>query len=207
VDEELHVGERFVAALAAGDLEGLRPLLDARARFRGLVPGGLREYAGADAVVEQLRAWFGRADELEVRGTSVDAVLDRVRLRYRFRLRPHPDHAGSGWHQIEQVAFCDVDAGRIVAIDLLCSGFRPEPSEASGGVHSFDAGDIGCGEGLPQEFRRRIAAIPVGEVLEVVARDPTARHDLPSLARLLGHRIRSTEEAGDAFVIRVERGK
>lgn len=65
----------------------------------------------------------------------------------------------------------------------------PEP-------HKYDAGDLGCGNGLPQEFRRQVNSIPVGDVLEVITRDPSAKEDLPSLARLLGHEVISVK-SGD----------
>ena len=44
--------------------------------------------------------------------------------------------------------------------DLLCSGF-PQREQAMSGVHEFDAGNLGCADGLAGEFRRRIGAIPV----------------------------------------------
>jgi TusA-related sulfurtransferase len=75
-------------------------------------------------------------------------------------------------------------------------------------MHEFDAGTKGCGEGLGKEFRRRIEAIPVGEVLEVTVRDPSAKEDLPSLARLLGHRVLSVEARDNGrLVITTERAK
>ncbi len=61
---------------------------------------------------------------------------------------------------------------------------------------------------MPQEFRRQVSAIPVGHVLEVVARDPSAKEDLPALARLLGHEVLSIETAADgSVVIAVKRGR
>jgi TusA-related sulfurtransferase len=61
----------------------------------------------------------------------------------------------------------------------------------------YDAGDTGCGEGLHMEFRRRLQTLEVGELIEVTMRDPSAQEDLPPLVRMMGHRIRSTEELGD----------
>ncbi|CAN5703958.1 hypothetical protein BH24ACT26_BH24ACT26_08160 [soil metagenome] len=73
---------------------------------------------------------------------------------------------------------------------------------------SYDAGSMGCGEGLPMEFRRRVHALEVGEVMEIVLRDPSAKEDLPSLARMMGHRIRSMEDRADgALVVLVERAR
>ena len=69
-------------------------------------------------------------------------------------------------------------------------------------LHKYDAGELGCGNGLPQEFRRQINSIPEGHVLEVTTRDPAAREDLPSLARLLGHEVISikTDDNGSTIV-------
>jgi TusA-related sulfurtransferase len=75
-------------------------------------------------------------------------------------------------------------------------------------THEFDAGTMGCTDGLAPEFRRRIGAIPVGDVLVVTARDPAAKEDLPPLARMMGHTVRSIEAAGDGrLLITVERGR
>jgi len=67
---------------------------------------------------------------------------------------------------------------------------------------------MGCADGLAAEFRRRIGAIPVGDVLVVTARDPAAKEDLPPLARLMGHAVHSVGAPGDGrLVITVERGR
>ena len=73
---------------------------------------------------------------------------------------------------------------------------------------TYDAGSMGCGEGLPMEFRRRVHSVEVGEVIEIVLRDPSAKDDLPSLARMMGHRIRSMRDRDDgALVVLVERAR
>jgi TusA-related sulfurtransferase len=61
----------------------------------------------------------------------------------------------------------------------------------------YDAGDTGCGEGLHMEFRRRVQSVQVGELIEVILRDPSAKEDLPPLVRMMGHRIRAADELGD----------
>jgi TusA-related sulfurtransferase len=64
---------------------------------------------------------------------------------------------------------------------------------------------MGCVDGLAGAFRRRISAVAPGDVLEVIARDPAAKEDLPPLARMLGHRVVSVDERADgALVICVE---
>jgi TusA-related sulfurtransferase len=61
----------------------------------------------------------------------------------------------------------------------------------------YDAGDTGCGEGLHMEFRRRLQTLQVGELMEVLLRDPSAKEDLPPLVRMMGQRIRTAEEQED----------
>ncbi|MGH2640471.1 MAG: sulfurtransferase TusA family protein [Actinomycetota bacterium] len=75
-------------------------------------------------------------------------------------------------------------------------------------VHRYDAGNLGCAEGLAGEFRRHMQRIPIGDVLEVTTRDPAAKEDLPPLARMMGHVVRSIEAAGDGrLLVSVERGR
>jgi TusA-related sulfurtransferase len=84
------------------------------------------------------------------------------------------------------------------------SGAEHQPER----VHTFDAGDLSCATGLAAEFRRQILAIPVGDMLKVETIDPAAKEDLPSLARLMGHTVRSVESPGDGrLLITMERGR
>ena len=203
---ELHAaGKWFVGALAARDRDGLIAALAPDVRFRYLIPPGPGEIVGAAEAAEEILGWFADADVFEIQSVNVEPLADRMSVRYRFVL-----HEQDGWEVVEQQTFMDGDGeGRIAAIDLLCSGFRPrEDLEVVrvAGMHRFDAGTMGCADGLPQEFRRRITAIPVGDLLEVTARDPAAKEDLPPLARMMGHEVRSVETPGDGrLVITVER--
>jgi TusA-related sulfurtransferase len=73
-------------------------------------------------------------------------------------------------------------------------------------THEFDAGTMGCGDGLAATFRDRIGQISVGDLLRVSTIDPSAKEDLPSLARLMGHAIREVEARPDgSLTITVER--
>ena len=76
------------------------------------------------------------------------------------------------------------------------------------GTHRFDAGSLSCADGLAREFRRQILGIPRGDVLVVTAHDPAAKADLPPLARMMGHEVRSIETPGDGrLLMTVERGR
>lgn len=214
ISEELVSTDAVSSATALLDavsdrrFDGVEAMLAPEARFRALVPPGPIERRGASSITQQLSQWFGSSEEFEVKEMNAEAVAGRVRIRYRFRLQPHPFVPESGWHIIEQQGYCDVVDGKIAAVDLVCSGFRPEPEEDLGMLHTFDAGTMGCADGLSAEFGRRIKAVAVGDVLTVVARDPAAKVDLPPLARMLGQQVLSVEENEDgSHSIIVERVK
>lgn len=78
----------------------------------------------------------------------------------------------------------------------------PEPGDR------YDAGDMSCGEGLHMEFRRRVQALDIGASIEFVVRHPSAKEDLPALARMMGHRIRSMDDRPDGSLsVVVERAR
>ena len=206
-DPDRETAERLVAAIAARDYTGVFGIFDRDARLRYLIPPGPGQVTGAADVAATFFDWFGGSDRIEVQDVLVERIGDRTSVRYRLLV-----HEDDTWAVVEQQAFADVDAaGLILAIDVLCSGFRPA-GEADGvsqvGAHAFDAGTMGCSDGLAGEFRRRIGAIPIGDVLVVTARDPAAKEDLPPLARLMGHVVRSIDTWGDSrLTFTVERGR
>jgi TusA-related sulfurtransferase len=204
---EERVARRFVEAVMTDDRDAAVATLAPAIRFRHLIPRGPREIWGADETVDVFLGWFGDARELEVQSLLVEPIADRTSVHYRVRLREN-----GGWEVIEQQQFIDMDeTGRIAAIDLLCSGFRPDAladARTGSGTHRFDAGTMGCADGLAQEFRRQVLGIPLGDTLEVETTDPAAKEDLPPLARMMGHTVRSIESRGDGrLLITVERGR
>jgi len=202
--EAREVGAAFLDALTTREYAAARALLADDVRFRMLVPSWLMRESDAEATIGRFIGWFGDADPFEVVASSSGEVEGRAAVTYRFRL-----HDADGWQVIEQHLMLDVGAdARIAAIDLLCSGFRSIAVSEPGGVHLFDAGDLGCAEGLAGEFRRRMQQVPVGHVLVVSTRDPAAKEDLPPLARMMGHVVRSIEAPGDGrLLVSVERGR
>jgi TusA-related sulfurtransferase len=192
--------EKLVEAVGSRDSEGVRAVVGTDARLRAMIPPGPVQSDGPDEIAERFAGWLGWLASVEVVSSSVAEFAGRWRFSYRLRVR---DDDG-GTMLLEQQGFCDVDDEHISAIDLVCSGFRP----VGGTTHTFDAGTLGCADGLAQEFRRRISEVGVGDVLEVIARDPAAKEDLPSLARLGGHKVLSTEAHDDGrLTITVERGR
>ena len=191
------VGNEFIAGLASRDSSRLEVCFHPEARLRALVPSGPQEHRGSTVLAEQFIQWFRQADGLQILDQRVDTIADRLHLRYRFR----ETYADGDTEVIEQNAFCELKGSKIVAMDLVCSGHRPERREPETGIRHYDAGELGCGSGLPQAFRQEIGTVPVGAILEVRTRDPSAKEDLPSLARLLGHRVLRIETSPEGSTI------
>ena len=65
----------------------------------------------------------------------------------------------------------------------------PDPDLYGGqGIDTWDAGAMGCGE-LVLELRVRMAGLPPGGVLRLVALDPGAPEDLPAWCGMTGHKL------------------
>lgn len=200
---ERTTSQKFLELLAARDFENLASTMAGDAHARMLLPYGLEEDAGRDAIVRRIESWFGSASVFELASSSEELVGGRHRITWRFNV------VRDGHSQvIEQLAYLDLGPHGIEGIDLLCSGFQMVPIAAASSVQVFEAGAMGCADGLAQEFRRQMATVPIGGSLEVVVSDPAAKEDLPSLARLLGQRVTSTEAHDDGrLTITVERQK
>lgn len=193
----------FVERLATRDVEGLAACLDPDVRLRAIVPSGPEEHHGRAAAVGRFIDWFGDALRFELVERRIEPFVDRWLVTYRIDL-----DEGDGPRLVEQHLFCDLGAELIERVDLLCSGFRPAALQTPTGIHRYDAGTLGCADGLAGAFSAQINQIPVGDSLVVVARDPAAREDLPSLARLLGNRVVSAETLDDGRLeMTVERGR
>lgn len=120
----------LLEALADQDFPRLGQALTEGARLRALLPGGVREWQGRDAVARQLAAWFADTTAFDLVDATLGEVAGRVHLRWRLRLRA--DRLGPGSFVVEQQVYADADrdqAGRLDRLDLLCSGYRPDPAD------------------------------------------------------------------------------
>jgi hypothetical protein len=116
------LGASLVAALAGRDFPRLAARLTPDVRMRALIPPGLVEVSGADAAAAKFSSWFGDAEEFELIRSGSDPVADRVHVFYRLRVKKPGDIP----KLVEQHLLCGFDAGQINALDLVCSGFRPD---------------------------------------------------------------------------------
>jgi SnoaL-like domain len=116
------LGAVLVAALTARDFDRLAGTLAPGVRMRALIPPGPVELAGAGPAAARFASWFGESEGLELVRSGSDEVGDRLHVFYRLRVK----RPGDSWKLIEQHLFCALDEGRITALDLVCSGFRPD---------------------------------------------------------------------------------
>src|SRR4029077_8468396 len=113
---------RFLELLAARDFDRLAATVTSEAHARVLLPHGLEEDDGRDAIVARIRSWFGSATVFELTSSTADQVGRRHRITWRFSV------VRDGSHQvIEQLVYLDLGNRGIERIDLLCSGFQAEP--------------------------------------------------------------------------------
>ena len=196
--------ERLLEAITTRDFSALEAVLEPGVRLRALLPSGLVEVAGPADIASKFGEWFGAAEVFEVIEARTQATGDRQSIRYRLRVRrPGEDETEISQH----VILIETD-GTLEAIHLMCTGFRPVGVFTAGGLHEYDAGSLGCADGLTQAFKRQILEVSVGDLLRVHTVDPSAKEDLPSLARLMGHKVHSIEAQTDGgLMITVERGR
>lgn len=117
-----NAGTRLIAALADRDFRRLAGTLTPAVRMRALIPPGLVEISGAEAAAARFSAWFGDAKEFELIGSGSKPVADRVHVFYRLRVR-QPNGSAK---LVEQHLLCACAGDQIDALDLICSGFRPD---------------------------------------------------------------------------------
>ena len=120
-------GSKFVAALAERDYSRLAGTLAPDVRMRALIPPGSIEISGPEATSAKFSSWFGDAEQLELVSSGSEAIADRLHVYYRLRVRK----PGDVWKLVEQHLLCAFDGDRIAALDLVCSGFRPDPLSAA----------------------------------------------------------------------------
>ncbi|MBV8171366.1 MAG: nuclear transport factor 2 family protein [Candidatus Eremiobacteraeota bacterium] len=119
--DRARLDERYLSALSTREFGTLRSIFAPHIRFRALVPGGLREANGVEETIAMIEGWYRECDTVDVVASSISHAADRAGIAYRLRV-----HENGRWYIIGQDVFYALEAGKIAAMDLLCSGFRPE---------------------------------------------------------------------------------
>jgi TusA-related sulfurtransferase len=182
----------MIAALAGKDRPALEGVFGENATLRALLPRRVAEATGPGAIADVMLDWFDDAPEIVTVHTGVEAVGDVLHGWFRF------DLGGMDVPRVvEQHAYCTVSGGRIEALRLICSGFRPAADDR------IDALGDGCATLTP-----RIAAamrqLDSGQVLAVLSDDPAAAEGIAAWSRLTGHAVvaAAPEGAGTRFYLR-----
>jgi hypothetical protein len=129
---DLELAQAFARAYRDIDGEAMRGLLAPSARIRMLIPRGLIELHGADALIDALRKlaekWpIEEADEPEVELLAENLLKTGriVSVGYRLRLRSASGESTANMVVKHLLAIAD---GRIALVDELCSGVMPQPA-------------------------------------------------------------------------------
>jgi hypothetical protein len=94
--------------------------------LRALIPPGLRERFGAADAAALVAGWFADSTELDLAGSEIGEVGDRLHISYRFEGVEEGEA-----YVVEHHLYCTLDErGLIQRADLLCSGFRPSSEPA-----------------------------------------------------------------------------
>jgi|SRR5215471_21125527 len=111
------VGRRFLDALGRRDFAAVAACFAPDAQLRAVVPPGVREDEGAEAIAARLERWTGETGE--VVDSSLEMVEDILRLMYVIREVP-----AQGPTVFEQTAYAEVADGAITKLRVACSGER-----------------------------------------------------------------------------------
>ena len=116
------LADALVGAIAERDFDRRAGTLAADVRMRALIPPGPIDLSGAKPAAARFATWFGDSDALELVRSGSTEIGDRLHVFYRLRVK----RRGDPWTVIEQHLICSSENGRLAALDLVCSGFRPE---------------------------------------------------------------------------------
>jgi tRNA 2-thiouridine synthesizing protein A len=208
-DTDELVMTRLVKALAGRDRPVLDEVLDGEVVLRALLPRRYVELVGAEPVAEEMLGWFAEVPEIAPVRTGVDTVGDVWHAALRLSLRGiAPERV------VEQHAYCAVEGGVVAAIRLICSGSRPvdaspavpsavPPSAVPLSAAAIDALGEGCATLTPR-IAAALRGMAPGEVLAVLADDPSAPEGIAAWSRLTGHQVVATaaEDAGTRIYLR-----
>ena len=122
----LTVASAFLAGIACRDSGAIAACLTSDAQLRALTPHQLREESGREAIVARYANWLDALEDFELLASDAELVIDRIRIRYRFRGRDR-EH---GWQENEHTAYAEIRGDQIAALNLSCAGFRARRAPA-----------------------------------------------------------------------------
>jgi hypothetical protein len=113
----------WVEALADRDPARLTELLTEKVRLRALLPGGLVDLSGREALLGEFKRWFDGMESIRIADATAGPFSDRTLLHYELELAKGAER----WIVAQNVVAIVTD-GRLERLDLVCTGFRPPES-------------------------------------------------------------------------------
>jgi len=135
----------------------------------------LHSRAGAGAVPPRCCPCLAKVLRLDP-GTLAENLSAYVRRRDCYRL---------AWEKIQQQ---EPDCPLALPVKPTPGDHSHQSTGAPAHHSEWDAGDLGCGD-LLLPLRGRMRALAPGQVLRLIARDPSAPEDLPAWCGVTGHRL------------------
>ena len=116
-----YIGEVFISKMAEKKFEELEPWFAEKFLFRGLTPGSLVTSNDPAETTGIIKKWFyvDDTEQYRVIDSGVDVLVDCLYIHYRI----FETYKGDPYH-VEQQLYCEVMAGKIQKLSLVCSGFR-----------------------------------------------------------------------------------
>jgi hypothetical protein len=120
-DTCLFIGQVFINNLSEKKFENLAFLFSDNIEFRALIPSGLDTANKPSEATKKFKKWFYVKDpgKYEVLDSKTEVMVDCLHIYYKV-FRTYKDNS----YNVEQHLYCEVEAGKIQKLSLLCSGFR-----------------------------------------------------------------------------------
>jgi len=120
-DSCMYIGEVFISRMAEKKFEELEPLFAEKFLFRALTPGSLVTSNDPAESAGIIKKWFYVDDDEQYKiiDSDVNVLVDCLHISYRI----FETYKGDPY-RVEQQLYCEVSAGKIRKLSLVCSGFR-----------------------------------------------------------------------------------
>lgn len=114
------VADRLLDAIEERDFDSIARCFAHDAALCAIVPSGIREDLGREAIESRFRLWLGEDGEHVMLDREATIFADVVRLRYAVR-SAEPGEAATAF---EQTAYAEIEDDEIVTLRIACSGPR-----------------------------------------------------------------------------------
>jgi hypothetical protein len=120
-DTCLYIGQMFIDNQSEKKFEDLAYLFADNILFRALIPSSLVTSNKPSEAAKNFHKWFNTEDpgRYEVLDFNTEVMVDCLHIYYKI-FRTYKDNS----YNVEQHLYCEVEAGKIQKLSLLCSGFR-----------------------------------------------------------------------------------